>query len=255
MLPRSSNFAGAEISWRQPIAGTYGGHQLTAFLQAGSQSYFSASDYSTLSLNSALVAQRRLGDLQGIHSLSYSNLQLGGNAYLESTGLRTHWQQPLAEGRLLGGFGLAYTRLDYNQSAYDAHVYEPGLYLVGSFSKAVFRLDWNLIRDNAENDRPGGNRQGNAWSLGSILPTWPRQHLEIHLKATRLDDDAPYLPALFGNTSRHSRQTTFSAANTWSLRPDQRVRLEWRFQEQQDTLAIFSYTARNLSLSWEYLLD
>lgn len=255
MLPRSSDFAGAELTWRQALPGNHGGHQLTALIQTGSQNYFSATDYSTLNLSAALVAQRRVGNHQGIHSLSYSKLQLGGHAYLESTGLRTHWQRPLADGRLLGGLGIAYTRLDYNQSAYDAHVYEPGIYILGSLAKAVFRLDWNLIRDNAENERPGGNRQGNAWSLGGLLPTWPRQHVEVHLKATRIDDDAPYLPALFGNATRQSRQTVLSAANIWRLRDNQRLRLEWRFQEQQDTLAIFSYTARNLNLSWEYLLD
>lgn len=256
MLPRSSDFVGLELMWRQPVPGTFGGHRFSTLMQAGTQDYANASDYTTRNLTTALVAQGRVGTIEGIHSLGYSNLHLGGHAYLETLGLRTHWQRPLDGGQLLAGAGLAYTRLAYAQSAYDAHIYEPGVYLLAALPwQGIARAEWNLIRDHGENDRPGGNRQGMAWSLGAIFPTWEGQRLELHGKSIRLDDDAPYLPALFGTAARHSRQTLFSAANLWQLRRDQRLRVEWRFQEQQDSLALFSYTARNLSLAWEYLLD
>lgn len=256
MLPRSSNFAGLELMWRQPFPGSLAGHRFSTLLQAGIQDYAQAPDYATHNLSGALLAQGSFGTIDGVHSLGYSNLYLAGHAYLETLGLRSHWQRPFHDGKLLVGAGLAYTHIAYTQSAYDAHIYEPGIYLLAGLPwQGIARADWNLIRDHAENDRPGGNRRGMAWSLGAIYPTWNSQRLELHGKLVRLDDDTSYLPALFGNATRHSHQTLISAANIWQLHGNQRLRLEWRFQEQQDTLALFSYTARSLSLSWEYLLD
>lgn len=256
MLPRSSDFFGGELAWQQRLPGELAGQRLSALFQAGTHSYVDAADYSTRNANLGLLARGRLGKFEGIHSLSYGNLHLGGHAYLETLGLRSHWQRLLLGDRLLAGGGLAYTRLAYAQNAFDGDLYEPGVYAVTGFhGKGIVRADWNLILDTAVRERPGGDRRGMAWSLATIYPTTANQRLEAHAKATRLDDSAPYLPALFGNLHRHSMQYLLSVANTWQLGRDQRLRFEWRFQQQDDTLPLFSYTARNLSLTWEYLLD
>ena len=254
LLPRSSPFAGLEAEWQQPIATGQENLQLAWMLQGAAQTYFQASDYDTQSLVATLLARSRHGPIEGVHSLAYGNLRLGGSPYADSWSLRSYGQFRLGRPTLLGGLGLAATRLDYAQSAFNAVVLEPGAYVSALWSEATLaRLEYNLIRDRAVDHRPGGDRNGYSWALEVTHAQSAGRQWAAQFRWTRLHDAAPYLPALFGDEKRDATQRQLRLMHDWQLDSAQRLRLEWRQQWQSDPIDLFAYTASHFDLSWHYV--
>ncbi|MDW5416956.1 hypothetical protein R6242_10300 [Iodobacter sp. CM08] len=98
--------------------------------------------------------------------------------------------------------------------------------------------------------RPGGNQYSGELSSRLIYPLGPHQ-LELQLRARVMQDREGYSPLLEYNQKRQSLQSNLGLAYQWQSPWASKWRLEYQYQEQNDSLPLFSWQKQLISLSYK----
>jgi hypothetical protein len=113
-------------------------------------------------------------------------------------------------------------------------------------------IDAGFTADMQAHLRPGGNRVGGQAQVQGAWVLRPSTALEASWRRSRLVDGAPYSPLLFGSTERDSRVTAVSVGLRQRMSSQWGLRLEARHVQARDTVPLFTYQTKALTLVAEY---
>lgn len=112
---------------------------------------------------------------------------------------------------------------------------------------------WTL--DRQKTDRPGGDRAGPVVQLQGQWLTAPARAVEGSLRISRINDDQPYLPEIFGSTVRKNLTVRAQLSLRQRLGRELNARVEARTVTSRDSLTLFTYASHALMLWLEYNFD
>ncbi|WP_374485355.1 tetratricopeptide repeat protein [Zoogloea sp.] len=135
--------------------------------------------------------------------------------------------------------------------AFDSRVLEIRLQHSGKLGAGRYVLGAGRVQDNAEANRPGGDREGWSMQLNLAYPMAHGSRLEVFMREQRLKGSEEYAPGII-STHRASvtRQSRITYAHPVSSQEEWRVQA--RRLENHDNIPLFEYTSNALEGVWSY---
>ncbi|WP_282809908.1 tetratricopeptide repeat protein [Thauera humireducens] len=247
---RGDGFVNLQAEGRRPLSrnGTVGfGHVLL-------RHYDRLHHYDLSAVSGGLDHPLRLGTWDARLSATAGVLGLGGTMYQANAAWQAHVTppaQPLPAGWAVSGLvGQAF--YDYpGQSVFNARQTEWRGVLTYRGEGSALQLAAGPMTDSGRAHRPGGDRDGWSYSVWWRTPLWQRTFAELHWSRFDWRGSQAYAPGLI-DTRRKQDTEQLRLTVTHPIDATHAVVAEYRQVDNHENISIFSYQARQFSLSWQW---
>lgn len=161
--------------------------------------------------------------------------------------------QPFYRARL-GGLA-AVSRVAYPSLAnFNSLITEAGLQLEASGRGYEIKLNAGAARDDAQSNRPGGDRDGTFFSALAHFSITERVLAELSVFEQRWSGSSHYAPGVIDRIRQQQLRSTAAALMVPIVR-NHGLRLEVRHTRNDESIPIFGYNSQQVTLGWRWLMN
>lgn len=210
-------------------------------------------DFDSLSLSLGVEAPHRLGNWAMRSAAVVGLVTLGGQFYQRQVHLQARVSPPLPlpagmDSNLIASIARTqYTTLVNFDSASSELRAQLGYRKGNLYTSASIGVQY----DRALGQRPGGDRQGQAFNLLGRRKLSEALKGEVGFSHQRWDYDELYSPGVI-DIQRAQTTRLLRAALVYSLGTNHSLQLEARVVRNKDNISFFQYNNRQLQLNWQW---